>query len=453
LSGENSDKTDHSAQEPEKKGVRYVCYPREGEYEWPGRDGDEIDLADLAGVLFRRRWFILGCALILALAAYGYTFLLPAKYTGNTMIEIGQLYTEAGYKRVEAPEETKNRIESLAAAIHGRIENHLSEKSGIQGNVEFSLEEDLRIDAPQNANIVSVELETIKSPKLLEFLSRINRALLRDHNRIFDQEKNRITTSIERIKIKNQNIDVAIQTMTNQIEQVKREYDEKMEEKENGIARIQNTMGDLKAQKTYMRGRIQLLEDEREAVQKRVEAAEKRYRELLDYKLSANKQAQGTGAVALMLFTSEIQHVRDYLDQLRERWLFEIPEEINSLEAEIKSTDSEIRNLEADMALEKKRLGRLKPELKDRIEEIEADIAEQESKKKENLLEISSQESRLKNMITTQVLVAPKFSETRTLPSVKLPVALGLVLGLFLGVFGAFLLEFWRNNRERIVNG
>ena len=51
----------------------------------------------------------------------------------------------------------------------------------------------------------------------------------------------------------------------------------------------------------------------------------------------------------------------------------------------------------------------------------------------------------------TRLLLEPRFSENPVSPNRRLHMALGLVLGVFLGVFVAFLVEFWANNRDRIL--
>jgi uncharacterized protein involved in exopolysaccharide biosynthesis len=64
---------------------------------------------------------------------------------------------------------------------------------------------------------------------------------------------------------------------------------------------------------------------------------------------------------------------------------------------------------------------------------------------------VSDLESRLEGIEPTRVLTEPRFSEGPVSSDLRLHLALGMVLGLFLSVFAAFVVEFWANNRARIL--
>ena len=70
----------------------------------------------------------------------------------------------------------------------------------------------------------------------------------------------------------------------------------------------------------------------------------------------------------------------------------------------------------------------------------------------ETQAELESQKIALSNMIQTRPIMAPNRSENPVAPNQKLNLALGLVLGGFLAVFVAFLREFWKSNRAKIVS-
>lgn len=154
-----------------------------------------------------------------------------------------------------------------------------------------------------------------------------------------------------------------------------------------------------------------------------------------------------------MLFSSEVQHMQNYLSQLRDRLLLQIPEKISELNTTLQELDTKITNTQAEKALEQKRLAQLKPELKEKIEETRGKIKRLESSKEEIQIDINELQNRLDNMMTTHVIVSPEFSVHPVSPNQKLNVALGLVLGLFLSVFLAFITEFWQHNKERIKGG
>ncbi len=452
MTEENSKKSGENAEDSTQRRIAYSRCVSSDTYD--RMPEEEIDLADLVGVLYRRKWFIIGCILLLGLAGLAYTLYCQEKYRATTMIEIGKLYSEQGYKNVENAAEAKNRLESLGKAIYGKFNKEVMQKKGSKvKKLPFSIEKDFKIEVPGAGNIISLMLVSAKSPETLVFLSEVNEALKKDHNRIFDKEKTIIKNLIETVLLQNQNIDITIKSLKNKINEAMRKYEEKTAEKENLIFQIQNTIENIKAAIAFVEGRIKLLVKEKETLHKRIESAEDRYNEFLQHKFSANEQARGSGAVGLMLFSSEMQHMRTYLDQLRERLLFKIPEEISKLGTELKELNSEINNHQADLSLEKKRLAQLKPEMEDLIEEIQGSIEEKQFKKKENQLNIEFQESRIKNMITTDVLFAPHFSEDKISPNVKLIIALSIIVGLFFGIFGAFILEFWQRNKEAILQG
>ncbi|MFP4616438.1 MAG: Wzz/FepE/Etk N-terminal domain-containing protein [Thiohalorhabdus sp.] len=84
------------------------------------------------------------------------------------------------------------------------------------------------------------------------------------------------------------------------------------------------------------------------------------------------------------------------------------------------------------------------------LRDLYADVGTQISERESRLSELQAE---LSNLQPTKMLLAPRFSEDPVSPNTRLNLALGLVLGLFLSVFLAFLAEFWRNNRQRIVQG
>ncbi|KPV39047.1 hypothetical protein AN478_12060 [Thiohalorhabdus denitrificans] len=84
------------------------------------------------------------------------------------------------------------------------------------------------------------------------------------------------------------------------------------------------------------------------------------------------------------------------------------------------------------------------------LRDLYADVGTQISERESRLSELQAE---LSNLQPTKMLLPPRFSENPVSPNTRLNLALGLVLGLFLSVFLAFLREFWRNNRQRIVQG
>jgi uncharacterized protein involved in exopolysaccharide biosynthesis len=60
---------------------------------------DEIDLRDLLRILWNRKWLIIGCTLLFAIVAYGYSSILTPMYMADGKIALGntghEMYTQA----------------------------------------------------------------------------------------------------------------------------------------------------------------------------------------------------------------------------------------------------------------------------------------------------------------------------------------------------------------------
>lgn len=438
------------SRKPDGSQIQPMQLPPWGWYQPPD---DEIDLADLAGLLFRRKWLIVGLTLVFACLAFAASMMMTEKYAAVTMLEIGQLLGENGYTRVESTDAVKNRISSLARAVAGEMAEaggKSAREAPAENGLGFSVKKDLQVDAPREGNIISCELEAPRDSKALALLSRVNEALLRDHNRIFEQRRGELENAIARKELEIKSLDIKIGEMKNKIGELKRKYEEKTGEKKNAIRALASKIENIQSQKDFAKEKIALLQQEKEDLKQRIKEAEARYDRLLHSKLEAFEQARGAGAVGLMLFNSEVQHIQDYLSQLRERLLFKIPENISELQTLLKELDTRISNARAEKELEEMRLAQLGPELKDKIEEIRGQIERLEGEKEEKRISINEFRNRLENMIVTQVIVQPGFSEDPVSPNLKLNVALGLVLGFFVSVFAAFIIEFWENNKEKI---
>ena len=415
---------------------------------------DEISLVDLVGVLFRRKWLIIAGPLLLGILAAGYAFMQPEAYMASSMIEIGQLYNSGGegYRKIESSNAIKNRLSSLGQAVGLQLQQKLDEEESPGEKLGFSVKQDFNISIPEQGTIVQLELEAPRSSHALDFFNGVERGLIEQHKRIFDQEKTSVQNMIQGLLIKNRNIDTEIKELKNQIAEIERKYESKIGEKQNTISRLTNTIENLKAEKESVRGRIQLLEEEKKDLRGRIDSVQERYTQFLNSKVQANNQADEPAAIGLMLFNSELQQMRKYRDHLRDRLLFQIPKQISQLSASLKKLNSDISNHREELKLEKKKLSQLEPEMKDRIAEVQGRIQEKKNQQEENELAIEGTRVELDNMIATRVLQEPVYSRNPVTPNVKMFLALGVVLGFFLSVFGAFLVEFWENNKDSLKN-
>lgn len=408
---------------------------------------DEIDLAELAGVLFRRKWTIVVTTAAVLLLAFIYTVIQAPVYNANTLMELGQVLTEDGYHRVETPNEARNRLTSLAQAVANDMKDGSQEKQSLK----FSVGNDFKVNAPEEGNIISLEVESPHDTSTLDFLNKTSKAFIADHNRILDQEKNQIKTQIKSKKIAKENVNIQLAKLKNKINKINRSYNQNRSIKQNEINRLERDIEDIQSEKNYLKQKVSLLHEEKKSLQRRIEKAQERYDQLFDSKLAANKEATGANAVSMMLFSNEVNRIQDQIYQLRDRQLFKIPEQINKLQTRLQEINSQIRNKRSEKELAAQELKQLEPERKEKIEEIRGDIKAQKRKKDKLQIDIDDLQNRLDNMITTQVIMAPSFSDNPSSPNMKLNLALGLVLGVFIAVFLAFLREFWVKNKDKIL--
>jgi len=434
----------HENQESDR-GKEPIQYVQVTPYGYPPEE-DEIDLADLFAVLYQRKKLIAAVTVLFVLLAFGASQMMTKKYNVSTILEIGKISRGDSLVDVESSSAVSNKISAFSKAIAGEM----SEEVETMG---FSVKNDLNIDAPRDGNIVTVGVTApeFATKNALVLLSGINNQLIMDHDRIFDQIERTIKREITKEKIEIDNLDVEIKNLLKKNSELKRQYEERAKEQENVIKSLESTIENTRNQKALAIEKITLLRKEQEDLEERIAEAEERYKNLLNYKLRSNEEAKGIDAVGMMLFNSEILQTQNYLSKLRDRLILGIPQAIGQLQVDVEDFDNTLANLHEEKTLEQKRLANLRPELNEKIEEIEGKIKVLEGEKRQKESKIEDLESSLQKMIKTSVIVEPNISGNPVSPNVKLIVALGLDGGLFLAVFLAFMAEFWYRNKQKIT--
>ena len=324
---------------------------------------DEIDLADIFGILFRRKWFILAGIVICLFLAVGATLLMPVKYKATTILEIGQIQGEDEYRLVEPPEAVSERLSGISKRIY--------RNPPFNQGVLFSVENDLQIKASRKeGGIIEVELEAPKDSMALKFLGKLNEGLIGDHQRI---------------------LEVTRQTL-------KAEIDKAKSQKEK-----------YKGQIASSRNRLETLKQEKKFLEKQVQSADQQMDQMLAIKTKANLRADEP--VGQLLFSSEIQRVQAHKDRLMRRLLSGVPSEREDIIDNIQTLESELRISDNNLKMA---------------------------------------EVKLQNIISTTVLLQPQFSAHPASPNLKLNTAMGMVSGFFVSILLAFMLEFWKRNKEKI---
>jgi|GEM_PF-3145508 len=460
-------------------------------------DEDEIDLADLAAVLYRNRYLIFLGTLLVTLLAAGYTLLQSKLYEATTFLEIGRIQVDETAQNIEPPQAVKDRLRSSAFSIARSFTGE-----GPNQSLRFSLEGDLSVNTPEGGNIVRVALTAPKGSVALPFLTELNRSVIEAHNRILSQSAEKLRNeikshelAIERTKNqignKERQFEIEKVQTSNEIAQLKQKIDKELQHQlaetkrtfqikeiqaQNQVSNIERGIQNLQDQKARLQKIIDLLAEARQDLEKRIQNVEELHGRLLESKISANGRATADSAISLMLFNNELMEVRRHLESLRDRAVFGIPNRKVELEGELQGLGTKIQTKKAELKEAQTRLKQVDAELQGELEAIRADIQARraelkqkqtqlqeldielksivddlEADNEEHRLQIQALNSRLKNRIVTQVAAEPQYSASAVAPNLKLNVALGLVLGGFMSVFAAFLMEFWRHNRSRIV--
>ncbi len=423
-------------------------------YGWYSPDEDEIDLADLFGVLYRRRKFIAVTTVLFVLLAFGLAKVMPKKFEAETMVEIGQVPVvvfskvpdtamtsriDGKYEKVENSDAVTNRISSLAKLT-------ASEMSKETETLGFSIKEDLEVDVPRDGNVATIVLTVAEdaTDKGLDFLSRVNDKLNQEYTHFFEQYKNEIRAEMASKKVEISTVNSTISNLTEKIAKVKDQYENRMDAQRDRIDGLERTIQRAEARQEAIETDLESLQLEKEELSQKIQEVEERYTRFLQ-----KRKDSGAGGISAEMTLLNIETM--FLSQMRERLLVKIPQTINELREELQTLDERIREARMKKEEETERLLALSPAMNEELEKIQDQILELEESKERLAISIEQDQNKLNNLITTRVYVNPRLSENPVAPNVKLIVALGFVGGVFLAVFLAFMLDFWSRNKQKIT--
>jgi len=423
------------------RGKEPIQYVQVTPYGYPPED-DEIDLADLFAVLYRRKKLVAAVTILFVLLAFGASQMMPKKYKAETMVEIGQVPIDGKYQKVEDSEAAKNRISSLAKLIALEM---TTEKKSETDPLGFSIEDDLNLELPKEGNIAAIDLLVSEknSAKALAFLARLNEKLIKDYELMLKQYENEILSSINNRRIEIKKLESKIANSKKNIAFTEEQYNALMKAKQARISELEQMLNNTRENREILRKDIATLQQEKDSLADRIKETESRYAELL----GAGSAKGGNSSEIMLLLRQEA----DYLSQMRERQLVQIPQTIRQLEYELNELDEKTKTIQLEKATETDALLGLHQELNNEIEEIQYQILDLMEEKEKINISIKQDELKLDTMIKTNVFVKPRLSDNPISPNVKLIVALGLVGGFFLAVFLAFMAEFWYRNKQKIT--
>ena len=152
------------------------------------RNEDEIDLAELVGVLFKR-WRCIVYITILALVITSSYLVIKHlqyeksnKYKFESIIQIGQFSNlQGGYQFIEKPASVRGYLESIAKVMSKKSEEYFNKKS-----LAFSAEGDLNVNANSDTGIINISLTASKNSKAKLFIDKMTNGLLKKHNKIYN---------------------------------------------------------------------------------------------------------------------------------------------------------------------------------------------------------------------------------------------------------------------------
>lgn len=157
--------------------------------QYPPPPEDEIDLADLAAVLYRRRWLIVGGTVLVTLLALIYTLLSPERYEVKSFLSVGKVEGEP----IEDPKTVSSLMSSYAQTLAEK-RNSGDQKLG------FSAEQDLQID-PQGGGIIRLSLsQAPKRETTTEFLNQVSQYVIDQHENDIRRQEKSLKQEIQSLK-------------------------------------------------------------------------------------------------------------------------------------------------------------------------------------------------------------------------------------------------------------
>jgi len=151
---------------------------------------DEIDLADLAAVLYRRRWLIVGGTLLVFLAGLAYALLQPTKYDVETYLSIGQMNGEY----IQKPEAVPSQIRSLSRVY---LVNHRA----LFDRKNLAVGEESASVSTEGGGIVRFALEKVpKDAAITGLMDTVIGKVVQEHETRIAHREERLQEEIRRLK-------------------------------------------------------------------------------------------------------------------------------------------------------------------------------------------------------------------------------------------------------------
>jgi uncharacterized protein involved in exopolysaccharide biosynthesis len=371
---------------------------------------DEIDLAELVGVLWRRRWFMLVVIIFFVGLAVTYCFITTQRYEIVAQIRPGV----TGFNEKENPirDWAPNDIEAwFSSGVY------LDTVAGLLGD-NASIPK-INAGSGRQANLVTVSLYWPDSEQGKQILGSVIDALASTGSKGVKRQ----------LAVSRRQIEAAIHETESELEHIPIErgrFDDQIAREKNKIQVINTKLEAIKRDKTQTEGVIGRLRGQ-------IDSINQNTAELM--KLRQQMVAGESDKFALLMYSNIIQQNITYITGLEQR-IAVLEKELNGYRVKETEKSDEIRSTQIE------------------IKDLQVKREQELSMKEANLQKkMQTLDAKLEALLPVEVVKSP-FSSLRTVKPAKAKiVAIAFVLGCFMAVVMAFLREFWIKNRERISPG
>ncbi len=371
---------------------------------------DEIDLADLVAVLWRRRWTIFFCTFMFACVGVLYAYLSTPKYAVTAQLRPGITgYTGKGEPKYDLkPQDIKTWFDKKAYI--DQIRRNTFIKNGQEIRIKASLS--------RNSSVVSAVLLWPDPEKGKEILLSVLRSLTHAGS-----ESLKRSLTVSQAEINKQIADK--QSKIQRLELKKKRYDEKIEKERRSIQVVKADIELTNQKKEQIKHLV-------ESIKGQIGTINKNTQELI--KLRNGLLRVKGEQLSLLMYSNIIQQNINYVTVLWQR-LTDLKNQMESLEFEKVSKEAKIKDIQQNI----KEL-----ELQ-RDKELPLKLAEYQQ-------EIEALKTKLDALSPVELVQHPYSSLNPVKPAKVKIVALSMVSGFFISIFCAFLRDFWVRNREKIAN-
>jgi capsular polysaccharide biosynthesis protein len=415
---------------------------------------NEVDLIEYLNVLWKRRGLIIVPTILLALVAGVVSFLIPPVWEVDVLLQPGKFFvqTESG----EFKEVFVTDPKQLASEINQGSRNRLI-------SAEFNLDPrkvpKLKAENLRDTKLVRVSLRTGETEKGQAILDLLFQHLKSELDRKIDVEINNLNTQVEQTKNKILDLENEIKTRENAILTTQNE----IKIRQNGIKLKELDIESRKIDKEKLtkeiesdKSRLKITEDRIVSIYEELKSVKERIKELEEQQRKALAEPkEGTAAVALLLYSTEVQRNFQYSNSLDEKASAErlnrerVAQDIQSKTDVLRQIDNQIDQVRTGMDSNRTEIETMKTG----IENIKNDILKVRNNINNANNEIKLIEDKKNRIDYTQLVKEPTASFSPVSPRKKVNVAIAGFLGFFCFSILALFLDYVKKGNIRLKTG